>query len=287
MKSDTLEKSFQIHIPVELVKSSDSSNSGEESENDWKIGGIASTEDIDLQGEEILQDGLDITVLKAGRGLFNNNHSNNPEDILGEIEDAEFIDHKGKPALVVKGYLFKHQDRAKAYYNIMKSVKKGRSPRVHFSIEGKVVERDMANTAKIRKARVTKVALTLDPVNTNTFANLMKSLQTENKLAEQEFLFNDILNQIREVIDLKVKKAISAGAGYAGAPSSRTGGSAMSTESLDKKTKKITYKSRKQAKPSSYMLKSLIDIISSMYEGTDPIEIAEVICKTYKNKAKE
>ena len=56
------DKDFKFHVPVELIKSED---------DQWKVKGIASTPDQDLQGEVIEQHGLDISALKAGRGLFN------------------------------------------------------------------------------------------------------------------------------------------------------------------------------------------------------------------------
>ena len=272
-------KDFQVHVPVEIYKSED---------DEWKIGGIASTDDLDLQGEEVLQEGLDISVLKEGRGLFNNDHQKGPENILGEIEDADFVDHGGKKALMVKGYLFKEQDRAKAYYNIMRSVKKGKAPRVHFSIEGKILERDMAQTSKIKKARVTKVALTMDPVNPNTFANLVKSINTDNQQAERDFMFQQILELVKTRLDENVSKAIASGAGYASAPSSRTGGEAMSTESLDSKVKNMLWKKlKKNKKIYKSMVKSLIEVACSSYPDMDHVQVDKMICKSYKLKLKE
>src|SRR5690348_8997451 len=98
------EKDFKFYVPLELVKSE------KDGEDEWQIKGIASTPDEDLQGETVDQSGLDIGLLKAGRGLFNFDHQKGPENVLGQIEDAEFVDQDGKRCLMVKGYLFKHQD---------------------------------------------------------------------------------------------------------------------------------------------------------------------------------
>lgn len=319
-EEDKILKSFTVHVPVELVKSE--TGEDDEAEDSWKIQGIASTKDKDLQGEEVDQEGLDISVLKEGRGLFNNDHLKGPENILGQIDDAEFVEDSNKnPALMVKGYLFKQQPRAQAYYNIMKSVRKGAPSRVHFSIEGKVVERDMVNSGKIKKARVDKVALTLDPVNPCTFAELMKSMAASDysqpeapesqmgkeeypvaskpdstmyprdheKMAEkmkeqQKALQEELFKAIQEAVD----KAISAGAGHADAPGSRTGGSALQKESLDSKVKNMSYKKLKKDKNAqAYMLKSLIETVSGHYEDQDPLELARMICKSYELKLKE
>src|SRR6185369_922744 len=108
------EKDFKFYVPLELEKGE------KDGDEQWVVSGVASTGDEDLQGETIDQSGLDISMLKAGRGLFNWDHQKGPENVLGQIEDADFVTKDGKTVLMVKGYLFKHQDRAKAFYNILK-----------------------------------------------------------------------------------------------------------------------------------------------------------------------
>lgn len=168
------EKDFLVHIPVDLEKSKD--------DGEWRIRGIASTGDTDLQGESVDQEGLDISALKAGRGIFNFDHQKGPENVVGIIEDADFIEQDGKTCLQVEGYLLKEQERAKAFHNILRSLKKGSGPRVHMSIEGKILQRDFSDQKKIKKARIDKVALTLDPVNPYTFAELCKSLNSPDDI---------------------------------------------------------------------------------------------------------
>jgi len=265
-KEDKILKSFCFSIPVELMKSN--AVEGDEPEDSWKIRGIASTEDKDLQGEKLLQDGIDLSVIKSKRGLFNNNHSNQPEDILGEIDDAEVIELEGKKCLSVEGYLFKHQPRAQAYYNIMKSVRKGGNSRVHYSVEGKVVERDLNDSTKIKKAVISRVALTLDPINPYTFAELAKSLAavqdppqepSQENTISQEDLFHSILDFTKS----ELEKAISAGYGDK-APSQKTGGEVTQKESLDKKPKKL----RKNCKKS--IEKAIVDaIIKTLEKGSN------------------
>lgn len=188
------DKKFTVHIPVELIKSK-----SEDDSEEWRVRGIASTDDEDLQGEIVDQNGVDISVLKAGRGLFNWDHQKGPENILGQIEKADFVEHNDKRALMVEGYLFKHQDRAKAFYNILRSVKKSSGPRVHMSIEGKILERDIRNPRSINKARVEKVALTLDPVNPYTFTELVKSLNAEPENSETFVQVPEIKEETLEI----------------------------------------------------------------------------------------
>jgi hypothetical protein len=276
--SDKVLKSFQFHMPVELVKS-------ESEEGEWRIKGIASTPDADLQGEVVDQSGLDISLLKAGRGVFNFDHQKGPENILGAIEDANFKTQDGKTVLEVDGYLFKHQDRAKAFFNIMKSVKKSAGPRVHLSIEGKILQRDAMNKGTIRKARIDKVALTLDPVNPYTYVELCKSmndpnLQPDIDPAQESITINKA--ELSTLIQDAVSKAMAAGAS-ADAPSQKTGGSVLVKESLDRKVKKINKADKKSQKA---MLKSICEGLVELFPEEDPQDLIKAVLDTF-NKFKE
>lgn len=285
-------KKFKSYIPVDLVKS--------EEDGEWNIQGIASTEDPDLQGEKVLQDGLDISALKAGKGLFNWDHHKGPENILGSIEDAEFVDHDGKKALLVKGYLFKETERARAFYNILKSLKKGASPRVHMSIEGKILERDFSDKKTIRQARIDKVALTMDPVNPNTFTTLAKSLAAD-KLEDNDVVktveeieetveiskkqLNDLLTAMNALIvkNEGVDKALMAGAGGEKAPEARADGEAMTKESLDKEAKIVTHQESKK-KSRKAMIKSVIDDLRKSHPNVDPLDLTEWVLEMFMHK---
>jgi hypothetical protein len=275
--SDKIVKSFNFHMPVELVKG--------DNEEEWRIKGIASTPDADLQGESIDQSGLDISVLKAGRGIFNYDHMKGPENILGAIEDANFKDVDGKRVLEVDGYLFKHQDKAKAMANILKSVKKGNAPRVHLSVEGKILQRDASDRSMIRKARIDKVALTLDPVNPYTYVDLVKSLNDPNLQADidpvQESV-NITKSELVELVEDAVKKAMAAGAS-SDAPSQKQGGEVLQKESLDKKLKKINQFDKKTKKA---VLKSICTKLVGLYPEEDPKNLVSQVLKAF-NELKE
>lgn len=287
------EKDFLVHIPVELIKGE------KEGEEQWKIRGIASTDDSDLQGESIDQEGLDISLLKAGRGLFNFDHQRGPENVVGQIEDAEFVMHEGKKALHVEGYLFKEQPKAQAFRNILKSLKKGSGPRVHMSIEGKILQRDYTDNKKIKKARIDKVALTLDPVNPYTFAELCKSLNIPDESEVQkssegsqvqvpEIKEETVLigkKELEILIDF-AQKAMCAGAGYANAPTSRTGGAAMQKESMDKSPKQMGAKQKKK-KTNKAMVKSLMESLRKAFPNEDPFVLAEMTIEAFIEKETE
>lgn len=272
-----MDKKFQFHMPIDLVKADDS-------EDEWKVSGIASTGDEDLQGEKVLQDGVDISMLKAGRGLFNWDHQKGPENVLGQIEDAEFVDQDGKKCLMVKGYLFKAQPRAQAFYNILKSVKKSNGPRVHLSIEGKILERDIHNPRSIKKARIDKVALTLDPVNPYTYAQLVKSLNGAEEAPEPVETVEIEKTELEILVDI-AEKAMMAGAPV-GPPGSRVGGEAMSQEDLESRVKKVTY-SKKHKKNKKEMIKSVIESIRKAYPNHDPLELTEWVIEAFLAKSSE
>lgn len=266
------DKTFKFHVPIELIKGKE----GDDAE--WQIRGIASTPDADLQGETVDQDGLDISVLKAGMGLFNFDHQKGPENVLGQIEDAEFVNDEGKKCLMVKGYLFKHQDRAKAFHNIMKSLKKGSAPRVQMSIEGKILARDFNDPKAIKKARIDKVALTLDPVNPYTYADLCKALNapevTTQVIQDEEV---SIKKSDLEALLEFAKKAMAAGVGYSKAPTQMSSGEAVTTESLDKDPKCVTHDRKKDRKA---MVRSMMKSLQEMYPSHDPQEIAEMVIES-------
>jgi len=280
------EKDFKFYVPLELVKGD------KDNEEEWVVQGIASTGDEDLQGETVDQSGLDISMLKAGRGLFNFDHQKGPENVLGQVEQADFVNQEGKKCLMVKGYLFKHSERAKAFYNILKSLKKANGPRVHMSIEGKVLQRDFADSKAIKKARIDKVALTLDPVNPYTYAELVKSLNAPETVSFEDNT-SQALDTTDETVTIKkadlerildfATKAMAAGTGSAQAPASRTGGAAMTVESLEGKEKDVTYGEKKK-KAKKDMLKSLMKSLKEAYPNTDPLELAEMVVESFLDK---
>ncbi len=211
MAEDENSKNFNFCIPLDFSKASN---------GDWRIKGLASTEHLDLQGEIVRQNSLDITPLKEGRGLLNWDHKDGPENILGAVDGAELTE-KG---LEVEGYLYKNSERAKSVYNLLSSFKDKDKRRLQMSIEGKILRRAGPNGRDIAAARIDKVALTFDPVNPNTYAQLVKSLSSDAVVDEEvkkeieelsgiqveapiDFLDALSLNEAREVVNEVVAKA--------------------------------------------------------------------------------
>lgn len=262
------ETSFNFCMPVELHKGN---------EDEWRIRGVASTEAKDLQGEIVKQDGLDISPLKQGLGLFNYDHEKGPENILGAIDGADLTDS----GLQVEGYLFKHQPRAKAFHDIMRSLKPEQKHRVKMSIEGKIIKRDGENGKTIARAKVDKVALTVDPVNPETYTELVKSISKVDEQPQAIIESKPItLKEELESVILKrgFKKALCAGTGNAGAPADMSGGSALMTESLDSDLKDLKDLDDDKKKA----VKKIAKALSEKFPTLSGYQILKSICDKLK-----
>lgn len=197
---------FSFNLPIDIIKSEESS------EDEWRIGGYASTPDEDRQGDEIVQKGLDISDF-VNYGFFNLDHKN--DVILGYPDKNKCrIDSKG---FYCEGVLLKGVEAARNMWETAVALKKSNAPRrLGFSVEGKVLQRNALG--KIVKAKIYNVALTASPVNPKaTFEALCKSF-TDNT----------------EEIDQYVEKSLEAGYGDGS-------GSALVPESLESAFKTLSY----------------------------------------------
>lgn len=268
-------KDFSFNVPIELVKGSDEGDT-------FKVAGIASTGGTDKQNEVVDQDGIDTADLS----IINWNHQNDPKNILGTVTKSKFITHNGKKALYVEGELFKHHEQAKAVYGILKSLKKEQAGFIGWSIEGSILQRDMINKSKILKCKLNAVALTQKPVNGDTYANIMKSMDAmQEQIDNGEVEFKTDTELILDKID-NLEKTISAGAGYESAPSSRTQGEAMATESMDKKVKKVTYSKKDIAKKKKKM-KKMVKKAIEQFPDMELTQIVKITSKAYDKLLKK
>jgi hypothetical protein len=162
---------FSFWVPMSIAKSASAA------EKKRIIQGIASTEDVDAQGESVLQQGIDFGPLLKD-GFINSDHAAGFENLIGQPLEAHITNVAGKPALFVKGVLFDGVPRADAAWALLNSLEKGRAEgtttrRLGWSVEGAVLER---RGNLIAKSVVRHVALTHQPVAYGTFADLAKSL---------------------------------------------------------------------------------------------------------------
>lgn len=162
------ESNFDFFVPVQLVKS----ESIGDKESKRFIQGIASTDDTDLQNEIVVQHGMD-TAYFLKYGYINDDHKPGPEHKVGEPTECRST----KAGLWIKAFLFKGHDRANYWWELMQSLEEsGATRKVGFSIQGKVLRR-AGNS--ILKCWLQDIAITCSPVNTHTWAEVVKSLSKE------------------------------------------------------------------------------------------------------------
>lgn len=240
---------FRVVVPADLEKGAD---------GEWKVRGLASTEKVDQQGETLIQKGIDLTPIDKKKGIINFDHARGPENTIGLLDG-----YKRTPrGLYIEGRLFKNHSKAKAVYEIMSSLSEGDRGRVGLSVEGKILERDPLNPSVIKKCQISAVAITLNPVNTDTFADIVKSMNAASELEidAQEQIASEINEEAMftasQVVAM-VKKALSVGPASMGAPSAKTGGDALqpSDMSADKKKKKKIEKGEEDADGSVFSSK--------------------------------
>lgn len=162
---------FNFFIPAVIEKA------GEKGE--MKISGVCSSIARDTDDEVLEPNGFDFTPLLQ-KGYFNWNHqaSKDPGAILGRPTKAQVINNGSE--FYVEGFLYKGLKQSQDLYNLAKTLQEEDPERqLGFSIEGQAIDRDPINPKRIRKARITGVAITHCPKNPNTLLNIIKGEYSE------------------------------------------------------------------------------------------------------------
>jgi hypothetical protein len=275
-----MDNKFQFTMPAELVKGED---------GNYKIQGLASTSSVDRQGEVLLPENFDMSVVDSGAGYLNLEHKNDPANRIGCIDSYS----KTKRGLFIKGQLFKGHRTAEDVKAIMNGLEKaGSKSKWGLSVEGQVLSRCEKNPKIIKKAKIKGVALTFSPVNTDTYAELSKSMKEENDLIKslveaEELEFDCGTSEATntepttftaaQVIEL-LSKALSVGAEAATTlPADISGGAALAVEDLDKKLKK----KKKLKKGDSEFYKALsvevLEKLKQLYPTVETSALWEIV----------
>lgn len=171
LKIDLLENDkFHFFMPIDAVKA----KKGEKDDGRRWIQGIASTEARDLQDEIVRQRGIDFAYFLK-HGFINDDHKPGPDHKVGEPTECRLT----SAGLWLKGFLYPAglKPAADKWWEHLKAIEaSGSSRRVGFSIQGKI-QRRAGKT--IEKCWLQDVAITASPVNTNTWAEIAKSLYAE------------------------------------------------------------------------------------------------------------
>lgn len=165
---------FEFWCELNQVEKAVDEKTGEEI---MLLGGIASTADEDSDGEFLDPKGFDIQpLIKSGLVNWHHQAKTNPGTIVGEPIKAEIR----KEGLYIETQLYPHSQVACDIWELAKTLAAdSKTRRLGYSIEGRVVKRksdDPTNPdyKKIVKAIITGVAITHQPKNHKTFANIIK-----------------------------------------------------------------------------------------------------------------
>lgn len=165
-------ETFTFFVPAgTIAKSNDIGATGGEKR---LIQGIASTDDVDLQGEIVVQNGIDTSYFMK-YGYINDDHKQGPEHKVGEPIECRST----KAGLWIKALLYKGSgdERCDFWWDLIQTLERSGSTRkIGFSIEGKIIRRAGKS---ILKCWLKDIAITASPVNTNSWAEIVKSLSKE------------------------------------------------------------------------------------------------------------
>lgn len=172
-------QAFDFDVPVSFFEKADA-----EPGKERRIGGIATLETKDRQGEVILARGVDFSDF-VQNGWFNDNHSKNTTDILGYPEKAKFFRKNeqlpnGEVSTAaghwVEGYLL-NTPGADKVWELGRALAQTKR-RLGFSVEGRIEKRTGPFQKTIARALVRNVAITNCPVNSGARMEILaKSLQ--------------------------------------------------------------------------------------------------------------
>lgn len=158
---------FKLFLPLEIIKGKSDSNASPQ----MRMRGIASTGSKDEDGEYLDPSGFELDYfLKHGFMNWNHQTNNDPLSIIGKPTAASVKDDK----MVVDFTLFDNHPKAQQVYELQQILQQ-QGLGLGLSIEGSVVERDPNNLSKVRKAKITGCAVTPNPKNRDTVAQIIKS----------------------------------------------------------------------------------------------------------------
>lgn len=210
-----IKNDLDFFVPIDTMKSGTSENKKVAIVSGW-----ASTGDRDFQGEIIEPIGIDASY------LFNNgwiDYEHDTELPVGLPTENSYVDpEKG---LYLEAKLFQDKPEVKKFMDLYDRVKSLQAhPRLGFSIEGNVIERDEDDPSIIKQILITGVAITKTPANASAlWDSIVKS------------------NTARSLHKISPEIAKEFEAGYGVTPDTQTDGAALRKESLDIGVRNLAY----------------------------------------------
>ena len=171
-----MDQDFTFH--VDLEKSDDASDSRR------IVDGLASCEVRDAQDEVVVQKGIDLEpIQKSGWVNWDHKDKEGPEYLIGEPREVAIVRMEEHPrlkksgleglGLYFKAQLFEGIEKADAVWKLLNNPHRTRG--LAWSIQGRSYERD---GDRITKSELRHMAITHQPVQRVSFAEVCKSLTT-------------------------------------------------------------------------------------------------------------
>lgn len=152
-------------------------------DTDRVVHGMASCEDMDLQGEVVVQKGMDLRPL-LDSGWVNWDHQTGPQFLIGKPLEAEVARIENHPVMMKSGLsglgtyfkarLVKGLDAADGAWFHLQHPTEGRP--LSWSVQGRTHERGRYAPGRIEACEVRHMALTHQPIQTKSFAVMAKSM---------------------------------------------------------------------------------------------------------------
>lgn len=269
---------FKFFVPLEIEKAKD-----EQGKEVMKIAGIASTADRDSDGEVLDPSGFDLSYFMSN-GFINWHHQakDKPEAIIGEPTKAEIR----KEGLYVEGFLYPESKLAREVYELAKGLEKSSSNRrLGFSIEGKVVERDLMDERFVKKAKITGLAVTPTPKNASTIVDILKGeftdveeFNTQSEANGGNYNVIDIIKPdgTRIVVDENYSiKIISKAATTQNA-------SVLINESVESELKNQQYNNDDKEKNVKFATVNKSEVFFELLKATDDLELSKKVIHNIK-----
>jgi hypothetical protein len=161
--------SFKFWVPCDVIKSKD-----KDGKEEMIMQGVASTGDKDSQEQYLNPKGFNLDYFKrAGTINWHHQTKEQPKTIIGEPLEANINKDND---LYVKFYLYPNSKVAREVYELAEVLKKDSKSgrRLGLSIEGQATEKDPINENIILGANITGLAVTHQPINAQTWTDIVK-----------------------------------------------------------------------------------------------------------------
>ena len=175
--------SYSAWVPIDndLIKSIEIDENG-----DYIVQGVMTADNLDEEDDSIAPEGMDCSYF-LDKGWVKYEHGNNPQQFIGEpleVKIGQFTHptrHEVVNGIFVKTRLFANRKLAQEAIQTMQDLQKSNTKRtMGWSIEGNVLKRN--SSGKVVRSVLRNLVLTMNPVNTITWAELAKSFAKNHEL---------------------------------------------------------------------------------------------------------